>query len=584
MRAGPAPDFSSSFQNPSMRLPLRPMSVVDAVLLACVVGLAVLAGNSVGHSLAPLPVSVQAPVHLGLLHLPGYALRTALRMALALGLSLVFSFLYATMAAKSRRAAQILVPLLDILQSVPVLGFLSFTVAFFLGLCPGHVLGAEMAVICAVCASLAWTMTAGMYQALRTVPTELEEAARCFGLTGWQKFWRLEVPCAIPSLVWNAMISMAGGWFVLVYAETMTVGPARILLPGIGSYVGQAINQENFGAVLAAIFVMMLVILAYDQILFRPLTVWASRFRLETVQDDTQAEPWMLRLLRRTRILRNGINLFLYCAYKVASLPVGHRQGRFLSSPRVSKRLSEGLWWAVLGLIALSALTLMWDKGRSIYTPEQILHVVNLGFYTLLRVVSMLALASLVWVPVGVWLGLNPARAQRAQLIVQSCAAFPANLLFPLFVAGILYGHLAPSFWLTPLLMLGAQWYIVFNVISGTASFPSDLLAVGENFEVTGLLWWRKIILPGITPAYLTGILAASGSAWNAAIAAEAVQWGHETLTAQGLGAYIAEATAEGDISAVALGVIVMTLFILTLNWLVWRPLSEYAYRRLKLI
>ncbi|MCP9318321.1 ABC transporter permease subunit [Acetobacter persici] len=584
MTAG-RPDFSRSSHAPSAGLPLRHMNLADVVLLICVVGLAVLAGNSVRHMLVPLTAPAQVPIHLDILSLPGYALRTTLRMFTALGIALVFTFLYATLAAKSRRAAQILLPLLDILQSVPILGFLSFTVTFFLGLFPGQVLGAELAAIFTIFTSQAWNMAFGMYQSLRNVPTELEEAARCFGLTGWQKFWRLEVPCAVPSLVWNSMMSMAGGWFMVVYSEAITVGQTRILLPGIGSYVGVAISQKNTGAILAAILAMMAVILVYDQVLFRPLTVWASRFRLETaVQDEALAEPWVLRLLRRTRVLRSGINLLLSFVRKIGSLPLGRRQGRFRPSQTVlSQRLSDGLWWGVVGLVFLCALEQAWVYGRAAYTPGQIGHVVVLGFYTLLRVISMLCLASLIWVPIGVWLGLRSMRAQRAQLIVQYCAAFPANLFFPIFVGGIVYFHLTPDIWLTPLVMLGAQWYILFNVISGASSFPPNLLEVGQNFEVKGLLWWRRIILPGITPSYLAGALAAAGGAWNAAIASEVAQWGNETVRAHGLGAYIAQATSEGDISEVALGVVVMALFVLILNWLVWRPLSDYAYRRLKL-
>lgn len=578
-------DFSLPAQNPSTRLPLRHLKSADALLLICMMGLAILAGTGVRHILGPVAAPVQAPIHLDVLWLPDYALRTTLRMFAALGVSLVFTFIYATLAAKSRRAAQILVPLLDIFQSIPILGFLSFTVTFFLGLFPGQVIGAELAIIFTIFTTQAWTMAFGMYQSLRSVPTELEEAARCFGLTAWQKFWRLEVPCAIPSLVWNAMMSMAGGWFMVIYSETITVGHTTLVLPGIGSYVGAAVSQKNIGAVLAAILVMAGIILACDQLVFRPLTVWASRFRLETTtQDDALGEPWVLRLLRRTRVLRSGIDLLLAFIHPLSSLPLGRRKRRFKSErSSVSKRVSDVLWWGALGLIFLLALQQLWLYSSSAYTLGQIGHVVVLGFYTLLRMASMLCLASLIWVPVGVWLGLNPLKARRAQQIVQYCAAFPANLFFPIFAAMIIYFHLAPDLWLTPLMMLGAQWYILFNVIGGAASFPSSLLEVGQNFEVKGLLWWRKIILPGITPYYLTGALAASGAAWNATIASEMVQWGHETLKTHGLGAYIAQATTEGDLSEVALGVVVMSLFVLILNWLVWRPLSDYAYRRLKL-
>ncbi|MCX2560429.1 ABC transporter permease subunit [Acetobacter farinalis] len=578
-------DFSYSSQNSSTRLPFRHLTAADAVLSICVVGLAVLAGTSVGPLLGPLVPPDLPPLHLGLLWLPDYALRTSLRMLAALAVSLIFTFAYATLAAKSRRAARILVPLLDIFQSIPVLGFLAFTVTFFLGVFPGQVMGAELAAVFTVFTSQAWRMASGMYQSLRSVPAELEEAARGFGLTAWQKFWRLEVPCAIPALVWNAMMSMAGGWFVLVYAEAVTVGNRAIMVPGIGSYVALAARQRDSLAVLAGLIAMLAVILVYEQVLFRPLTVWASRFRLETgVQDEGMAEPWVLRALRRTRILRVSIDALLSATGKIGSLPLGRRQGRGQKTPAAaSNTVLECLWWGVLGLVFLSALEQTLRYGLSAYTAGQIGHVVVAGFYTLLRVLGMLCLASLIWVPVGVWLGLDPVRARRAYKIVQFCAAFPANLFFPVVAAGVLYFHLSPDFWLTPLVMLGAQWYILFTVIEGASSFPPALLEVGQNFEVKGALWWRRIILPGIIPYYLTGVLAASGAAWNAALAAESVQWGTETLKAHGLGAYIAQSTAEGNMSDVALGVVVMALFVLILNWLVWRPLSDYAHRRLKL-
>lgn len=586
MKAGRLPDFLQSFQSPLLRPPLRHVTVVDAFLLVCLAGLAILVGTGMSQGMMFSTPPVPADIHLDGLHLLGYAVRTSFRMAIALGISLVFSFLYALAAARSRRAAQLLVPLLGIFQAIPVLGLLSFTVVFFLVLFPVQISGAELAVICTVVWAQIWVMTSGLYQSLQNVPTELEEAARCFGLTGWQKFWRLDVPCTIPSLVWSAMTSMAGGWFVLIYSETMTVGPTRVVMPGIGSYVAVAISQKEIGAILAAILVMVAVIILYDQVLFRPLSVWAARFRQGgDTQDDLPPEPWMLRLFRHTRILGGTLGLFLSCVHKIASLPIGHRL-QYLPRARspVSRKFLDALWYGVLGVVFLSALKLTWNYGSHAYTLGQVLHVVMLGFYTLFRVTAMLGLASCLWVPVGVWLGLNSARAQRVQIIIQSCSAFPANLLFPVFVAGIAYYRLDPSFWLSVLLMLGAQGYIFSNVMAGTASFPSDLLEVGENFKVTGLRWWRKIILPGILPSYFTGLLAASGSAWNAAIAAESVQWGHETLNAQGLGAYIAQTASQGDLSGAALGVAVMTVFILTLNGLVWRPLSAYACRRLKLI
>ncbi|MDN7350993.1 ABC transporter permease [Acetobacter senegalensis] len=575
------PETSFRPQASFSSLSIRHLNSLDALLLVCVVGVAILVGNSVRHMLAPLSSPAMAPLHLNVAYLPGYALRTTLRMFVALVLSLVFTFCYATLAAKNRRAEQVLIPLLDVLQSVPILGFLTFTVTFFLGLFPGRVLGAEFAAIFTIFTSQAWNLALGMYQSLKNVPDELEEAARCFGLTSWQKFWRLEVPCAVPSLVWNSMMSMAGGWFMVVYSETITVGNTHIVLPGIGSYVGVAITQRNIWAVLAAIIAMLLVILAYDQIVFRPLASWATRFRLEAGPSTASVpEPWILRTLRHTRLLSLLGDMILGMGRKLGTLPLG---GRFRPSSQQEQPVAaRWLWWSMWAIILLAALEQAGAYASAFYTSRQIFHVFMLGCITLLRVVSMVCLASIIWVPVGVWLGLDSARARRAQLVVQYCAAFPANLFFPIFVVGIIRFDLVPDIWLTPLMILGAQWYILFNVIGGTSSFPGALLEVGRNFNVSGMLWWRKIMLPGIIPYYLTGVMAASGGAWNAAVASEMAQWGDITLKAHGIGSYIAQATVEGSTSRVALGVVIMSLFVMTMNWVVWRPLSEYAYRRLK--
>lgn len=572
-------------QASSYALPLRQFNGVDAFLLVCVVGVAVLVGNSLGHMLAPLsaPNNV-APLNLDLFNLPGYAFRTTLRMFAALVAALAFTFCYATLAAKNRLAGQILIPLLDVLQSVPILGFLAFTVTFFLGLFPGRVLGAELAAIFTIFTSQAWNMAFGMFQGLRSVPTELEEAAQCYGLTGWQKFWRLEVPCAIPSLVWNSMISMSSGWFMVVYSEAITVGHTRIMLPGIGSYVGVAISEQNITAIMAAVVAMLVIILVYDQILFRPLVAWSARFRLEASGiSEGAAEPWVLRLLRHTRFLNIIGESVLRGARKFASLPLGRRFAP-LRVGHYGKQSKTRMWvwrgFAALCFLAALEQTVMY--AATSYTFHQLLQVGLLGGITLLRVIGMLLLASILWVPVGIWLGLNPSRARRAQLIVQYCAAFPANLFYPIFVWGIVHFQLVPDIWLTPLMILGAQWYILFNIINGASLFPGALLEVGRNFNVRGILWWRKIILPGLVPYYLTGLLAASGGAWNASIASEMAQWGSVTLRAHGLGAYIAQATIDGSTSQVALGVVMMSMIVILMNIFVWRPLSDYAYRRLK--
>ena len=274
-----------------------------AALVVIAAGLMAI-GNAARHTLVPVAVANAARINLDPSYLPGYALRTTLRMFAALGVSLLFAFTYATWAAKSRRARLVLVPVLDILQSLPIFGFLTFTLSFFMGLFPGRVVGEELAVVFTIFTSQAWNMAFSMYQSLTTVPPDLEEAARGFRLTAWQRFWRLDVPFAMPGLIWNMMMSMSGGWFALVASEAISVGNVNFTLPGIGSYIKAALDARNIHAVIYAIVAMFLVILAYDQLLFRPLVAWSTKFRLETTQTDQGEDPWVLGLLRRTRLLR----------------------------------------------------------------------------------------------------------------------------------------------------------------------------------------------------------------------------------------------------------------------------------------
>nr|WP_203414885.1 ABC transporter permease subunit [Entomobacter blattae] len=559
------------------------LSWLDLVSILCIIAFAILVGSAARHTLAPLSAADATTIHLDPSWLPSYALRTVLRMFAALFFSLLFTFTYAVWAAKNPRVGMILVPVLDILQSVPILGFLTFTVVFFMGLFPGQVLGAELAAIFTIFTSQAWNMAFSMYQSLKTVPSDLEEVAKTFQLTPWQKFWKLEAPFATPSLVWNTMMSMSGGWFMIVYSETISVGQTSFALPGIGSYVGAAIDQRNIMAVIYAIIAMFIVIISYDQLLFRPLVTWSSRFRMETVQENPQKDPWVSLILRRTPFLHwlfgkigDGLSF-------LGSLPLGKKASPSLLDDKRKNTKYDILWYGLLLVFSLLALE---EVVRFCYYNISIFEVflaIKLGFYTLLRVIAMIALASLIWVPAGVYIGLNPAWAQKAQVIAQIFSAFPANLFFPIFVLFIVHFHLNSNIWLTPLMILGTQWYILFNVVGGAASFPTDLKEVTKSFHIQGWLWWRQVILPAIFPSYITGALTASGGAWNAAIAAEVASWGSITLSASGLGAYIAHATTAGDTTKVGLGMVVMSSYVLIFNRAVWRPLYNYASRRLSI-
>ncbi len=551
--------------------------------VAIVVAVAVIFGFGIRETFAPV-ASLKA-ISLDPALLPDYAVRTVLRMLAAMAASLLFTFVYGTFAAKSRRAEIVLLPLLDILQSVPVLGYLSFTVTFFVKLAPHWVLGLELASIFAIFTSQAWNMAFSFYQALRTIPGDLDEASRAFRFSAWQRFWRLEFPFAVPGLVWNMMMSMSGGWFFVVASEAITADRQQIALPGIGSYVALAIQQENFSAIVWAIAAMTVVIVAYDQLLFRPLVVWADRFRVEQTAAQSVPHSWFLQSLRHSRLIALATRPVTRCLHgllRVRFLNLRPDTGRTLAGTKLS-RLIDVIWYASVAAAAvwIAVVIVRYVAGGT--GRGDLVTVLRLGSITLLRVVVLITLASFVWVPLGVMIGLRPKLAERVQPVAQFFAAFPANLLFPFFVIPIVRFGLNADIWLTPLMILGTQWYILFNVIAGATAFPTDLLEAAKTFRFRDWQWWRVVMLPGIFPYYVTGAITASGGAWNASIIAEVAAWGHHQLYAHGLGAYISRATAAGDYPRIVLGIAAMSAFVVLFNRLLWRPLYALGERRFRL-
>jgi len=555
----------------------------DAVAFGIVIGLLAAVAHSAHGTVMSISAVEQGRISLSPWALPGYAMRTVMRMAAAMVASLVFTFTFAPLAAKSQRAGQILIPLLDILQSVPILGFLTFTVTGFMALFPGSVLGLEFAAIFAIFTSQAWNMAFSFYQALTTIPRDLNEAATNFQLSTWQRFWRLEVPIGMPGLVWNAMMSMSGGWFFVVASEAITVGTHTIALPGIGSYVVTALNARDLGAVTWAIVAMTLVILAYDQLLFRPLVAWADKFKFEQTASETPEDPWALKLVQRTQLMQTMLMPVQMGLGFIARLRLGKpRAQEPVRLPRPLNIAFDVAWYALIALGLGWCLWRMFSYMAQTLHTSDVLEALELGVFTFLRVIVLIFLASVIWVPIGVWIGLRPALSRRVQSFVQFAAAFPANLLFPIAVVLIVRGHGNADIWLSPLMILGTQWYILFNVIAGASVFPGDLREASANFGIKGWRWWRKVMLPGIFPYYVTGAITASGGSWNAAIVAEVASWGSTRLHAHGLGSYIADATLQGNYQRVVLGIAVMSAFVIATNRILWRPLYEYAGRRLR--
>jgi NitT/TauT family transport system permease protein len=557
----------------------------DVAALVLVIGIFFTLGSGLAqfggqyHPGQTLPISLHAN------HLPGYALRTVLRMGIAILLSLLFTFTLGTLAAKNRHAERIIIPLVDILQSVPILGFLSITVMGFIALFPGSIIGPECACIFAIFTSQAWNMLLGFYQTLRSVPSDLKEAADMFHLSPWQRFWRIEVPHSIPSLLWNSMMSMSAGWFFVVASEAISVANHSIKLPGIGSYIAVAISSADKAAIAYAILTMFIVILLYDQLIFRPLIAWSEKFKSEN-QEEGAASSWLISLFRRTKFFHHIGRIIGYFAKGIVNLSFfryNPNKHRYSHHPSLPTRLFPVIFYGVLFCLILLALLMLSTYILNFLTVKDIVEAIRDGLVTGLRVLILVIISTLIWVPIGVWIGFRPRVAAFAQPIAQFLASFPANLLFPIFVYFIATYSLNVNIWVTPLMILGTQWYILFNVIAGASSIPKELRQTAAIFGLSPRLLWKRLILPGIFPYYITGAMTAAGGAWNASIVAEVVSWGHQKYQATGLGAYIANATTAGDFPKIALGITVMCLFVLLINRLVWKPLYNIASERFQL-
>jgi NitT/TauT family transport system permease protein len=548
-----------------------------AVMLGMFMLLALVARLGAGALVSFEPPQVVPNVDLAPGNLPYYAGRSTLRMFIALFFSTLFTLVYGYVAANNRWAERVMVPLLDILQSVPVLGFLSITVTGFIALFPGSLLGLEAASIFAIFTSQVWNMTFSFYQSLRTVPGELREAATLYQLSRWQRFTTLEVPSAVIGLLWNAMMSFGGGWFFVVASETISVLNQKYTLPGIGSYVAAAIADENLVALGWAFLTIVIVIVLVDQLFWRPLIAWSDKFRMEQSASAEAPESWVYNLLQTARIPRL-LGRFLTPATDAINRLLSRIGGP--GGPRVDgvglpqgDRLYASILLLAIGfLIAFALHWILTTVG-----PGEVFKTFGLGVLTLLRVTLLLLFATVIWTPIGVAIGFHPKLARTLQPVVQFLASFPANFIFPFATLFFLWSHLSLEWGSILLMALGAQWYILFNSIAGAQSIPTDLREMADDIGLKGWQRWQKLIIPGIFSAWVTGGVTASGGAWNASIVSEIVSWGTTTLTATGLGTYIAEATFSGDWPRITLGIGMMSLFVVGLNRLLWRKLYQLA-------
>jgi len=533
----------------------------------------------------PFDKNVQSgPVSTNPSELPYYAARSLLRMFVALIFSTLFTFVFAIAAARLRRARLVMLPILDILQSVPILGFLSVTVTAFIALFPGSSLGLECASIFAIFTSQAWNMTFAFYHSLVSQPRDLDEASRNLRLSRWQRFWRVDLPGGMVPLMWNAMMSFGGGWFFLTASEAISVNNHHYTLPGIGSYVAAATEQGATGKVLIAIAVMIVLVIGVNVLFWRPLVAFAERFRFEESEAAEAPRSITLDLLRRSHVPEMLGRVFGPIVYPIdrAMAVFGLAEYPLLVTPGRRRAGDVAFSAVMLALIVWGCYEITTYIQHSCGFGE-VAHALGLGALTLIRVIVLLIVCSAIWVPIGVWIGLNPRVSRFAQPVVQVLASFPANFLFPL-VTALLVATGASLNWAGTLLMaLGAQWYILFNVIAGASAVPNDLREAAANLRLTRGLWWRRLILPAIFPSYVTGAITAAGGAWNAAIVAEVVTYHGHTLTAAGLGSYIAQATGSGDWPRIWVGVVVMAIYVVGINRLFWRRLYALAERRYSL-
>ncbi|MDF0532419.1 ABC transporter permease subunit [Tsukamurella sp. 8F] len=539
-------------------------------------------GMSASVNIADAPGTIDTdPVHL-----PYYAARSLLRMFIGLAASLLFTFVYATAAARCRRARAVLLPILDILQSVPILGFLSITVTLFLALFPGSTLGLECAAIFAIFTSQAWNMTFSFYHSLVSQPRDLSEAAVGLRLTRWQRFWRLDVPSSLIPLVWNAMMSFGGGWFFLTASEAVSVSGKNYALPGIGAYVASASDGGRLGDVWWAILTMVVVVIAVDVFFWSPLTAWAERFRIEDTESGREPRSAALAILRRSH-LPAVIGRLAGPVIELCDRVFGAIGGRTTPpAGTIGRRAGDLVFATAVTTVLAYTVFRVADVVYREAGLHEVGHTLLLGLATMSRVIVLMAVCTVIWVPIGVMIGLRPRLSRPLQPIIQICASFPANFLFPMVTAAFLAAHIPLDLGGIVLMALGTQWYILFNVIAGASAIPGDLLEAADDMRLTRALRWRKVLLPGVFASFVTGGITAAGGAWNASIVAEIMTYNGTTYHAHGLGDYIARwtaSTAPGHAAHLLLGIAVMCAFVVITNATFWRRLYSLAERRYSL-
>ena len=564
----------------------RRFGTIDLVLILVMVAGVSLLVIAVSRWATPLTPAV--PINLSPTVLPAYAAYSLLRMILGYLLSLIFTLVYGQIAATRRRAEAVMIPLLDILQSIPILSFLPTVILLLVAAFPHSNVGLELSSIIFIFTSMAWNMTFSFYHSARTLPSDLQEVTTIMRLRPWQRFVRLVVPASMIGLIWNSMMSWAGGWFFLMASEQFTLGSRSYQLPGLGSYLQAAANAGDTGALLLGLFTLVLLIVLLDLVFWRPLVAWADKFKVELSSGAEEPHSFVLDTIRRSAIVA--------AANRRLFRPIGSFIARFLNrlqpvdkeemaeQEQVSRRRSLRRIVNIVFVLLLIVFGLL-----GLWGAVQLLVQVNLAewgslllaaFATWLRTLTALLIGVAWTVPAGVAIGLSPRWSRRLQPVVQVVASIPATALFPVLLLALIGLPDGLSFAAILLMLLGTQWYILFNVIAGAMAIPSDLREATTVYHVMSWRRWRTLILPGIFPYLITGLLTASGGAWNASIVSEYVQFDGQTHSIFGLGASIAEAAAGANYPVLLAATLLMAAFVVLINRLAWKRLYALAERR----
>jgi len=559
--------------------------VIDVGVAAC--GLAIFfAIVSTGKYWLSKPMPVVEISH-SIGALPVYAFYSMVRIGLAYLLSLIFAIAYGYIAAYNPRIEAWMVAVLDILQSIPVLSFLPPVVLFMVALVPGHQLGIEMAVILLIFTGQVWNLAFSFYSSLKSIPREMVEASRIYRYSAWQRFWQLEMPYAAIGLVWNSIVSVAGGWFALIACEISPFANYTYQLPGLGSYLQVATNSGDYRALMFGIGTVILIVVATDQLVWRPMIAWSDKFKFEQVESADRVTSPILTLLRRSSLLSSLPSR----AWTRIEEPIYRRLSRTQECRVVhpvdeekSNRPTLTLWMlavAAIGIIGWGALQAV-IMLKTVTWPDMRL-LLEGAAATFGRVNAALLISAAWTVPVGVAIGLNPRLSRIVQPTAQVLASIPATAFFPIILIGLVKIGGGLGIGSIALMLLGTQWYILFNVIAGAMSIPSDLREVSSLYHFTRWQRWTKLILPGIFPYLITGMVTASGGAWNASVYAEYSHLKDSTLQTIGRGSEISSATDSGRFPIILLATIFISLMVVTMNRLVWRRLYRLAETRYKL-